>query len=467
MPGLFDTLNLGTRAMQAQQAGVTISGQNLANANNPAYSRQRVDFQTSDAVSTPSGVFGTGVQIAGVQQIRDSLLDAQIRDENSVGGFWTSSQGALENAQTQLGQFLDTSSTDGTSIGGLAGQLNGLFSSFQGLESDASSMTQRQAIITQAQNLAGSFNQISTRLSAVNRTLNSSIGDDVTSANQLLSDIAQLNADITRTELSTQGTANDLRDLRQQKLESLAQLTNLQTSTGTDGSLSISIGGVTMVSGGKLSDTLQTYDPGNGQLQLRAAIAGTSLSLTGGSLAGAIQTRDGALADLRNGIDSLASELITQVNSVYSAGYDLHGNTGASFFTGTNAATIGVNASLRDPSLLQAAGAPGAPLDNTVVTALANLGQQPDAALGDQNFTVAYASMVAALGNSLANANDQVASQSSVESMLSNQRDSVSGVSMEEELTNLMMFQKAYQASAQIISTVNLMLQTVVTMKSS
>src|SRR5579862_2527336 len=271
MPGLFDTLNLATRSMQAQQAGVTITGQNLANVNNPAYSRQRVNFQTSDPVPINGALLGTGVQVVGIQQVRDSLLDNQIRDEGSVGGFWTATQSALENTQTQLGEFLNgsTASTDGTSstssstsAQGLSTQLNSLFSAFQSVATDPTSLSQRQVLVSQAQSLASSFNQVSTRLTAVNNNLNTSISNDVTSANQLLSDIAGLNADIARTEAATGGTANDLRDQRQQKLESLAQFTNLQTSTAADGSLTVSIGGVAMVSGGKLTDTLQTYDSG-------------------------------------------------------------------------------------------------------------------------------------------------------------------------------------------------------------
>jgi flagellar hook-associated protein 1 FlgK len=477
MPGLFDTLNLATRAMQAQQAGVTVTGQNLANANNPAYSRQRVNLQTSDPVNLVGGILGTGVQVAGIQQIRDSLLDGQITDESSVGGYWTASQNALDNTQTQLGEFLGGSaaaangaSTTSNSTGaqGLSTQLDNLFSAFQAVATDPTSLSQRQVLVSQAQSLASSFNQISSRLAGVNKDLNTSISTDVQSANQLLSDIAGLNQDIARTESATGSTANDLRDLRQQKLESLSQLTNFQSGTAADGSLTITIGGVNMVSGAKLNDTLQAYDPGNGQLQIRAATAGTSLTLTGGSIAGAIDTRDGALANLRSGLDSLAGQLISNVNSVYSAGFDLNGKTGANFFTGTDAATIGVNSDLStDPSQVQAAGVAGATGDNTVALSLAQLSQQTDAALGNQTFDGAYGKMVADLGNSLSNANDQVANHDSVASMLSRQRDSVSGVSTEEELTNLMTFQRAYQASAQIISTVNMMLQTVVSMKSS
>src|SRR5579883_417902 len=477
MPGLFDTLNLAMRSMQAQQTGVTITGQNLANANNPAYSRQRVNFQTSDPTPTQGAVLGTGVQVAGIQQIRDLLLDNQLRDEGSAGSFWTTTQGALENTQTQLGEFINGSAASAngasgtnsaTSAQGLSTQLNNLFSAFQAVATDPASLAQRQNLVSQAQSLASAFNQVSSRLAGVNSNLNSSITSDVGSANQLLSDIAGLNADIARTESATGASANDLRDVRQQKLESLAKFANVATSTAADGSLTVSIGGIAMVTGTKLTDTLQTYDAGGGQLQVRAATAGTSITLTGGSIAAEIQTRDGALATLRTGLDSLASQLITQVNGVYTAGYDLNGNTGANFFTGTNASDIGVNSNLgNDPSQVQAAGIAGAKGENAVALALARLSQTPNAALGNLTLGDAYSHLVTNLGNSLANANEQVANQDSVTSMLTQQRDSISGVSMEEELTNLMTFQKAYQASAQIVSTINLMLQTLVNMKST
>jgi flagellar hook-associated protein 1 len=475
MPGLFDTLSLATRAMQAQQVGVSVTGQNLANVNNPAYARQRVNFQTSDAVPLANGVQGTGVQVAGIQSIRDNLLDVQIRDEGSVGAFWTTSQSALQNTQTELGEFLNgtASGTDGTSgasstsgAQGLSTQLSGLFSAFQSVATDPTSLPQRQDLVSQAQKLAGSFNQVAARLSAVNNNLNTSVSTDVDSANKLLSDIASLNVDVAQTEVATGSTANDLRDLRQQKIENLAQLANLQTSTASDGSLTVTIGGVAMVSGGKLTDTLQAYDPGNGQLQIRAATLGTALTLTGGSIAGAIDTRDGAVANLRSGLDALASQVITQVNSVYSTGYDLNGNTGASFFSGSDAATMSVNPNLsNDPSLVQAAGVSGAAGDGSIALSVARLAKQANATLNNQTFGNAYGQMVTNLGNALSGVNDQVANHGVVTSMLAKQRDSVSGVSMEEEMTNLMTFQKAYQASAQIISTVNAMLDVLVNLK--
>lgn len=473
MLGLFNTLNLGTRALQADETSLEVTGQNLSNINNPAYARQRAEIQTSPPTPTVYGYQGTGVQVTGIQQLRNPILDGQIRDESSVGGYWNAQQSALTDAQTQLGEFLNlnsassTGSTGSTGAGSsLSDELNNFFNAFQNVATSPTDLGQRQALISQAQTLAGSLNQASQNLSSLNSDLNTSVSNDVNSANQLLSNIATLNTQISRATVSG-GNANDLNDLREQDLEKLAGLTNIQTTANSDGTVSISVDGQQLVSGQQVVNTLQTYDAGGGQLKVQTATGGTPLTLTGGSIQGTIDARDGALQTLRSNLDTLASSLISQVNSVYSKGYDLNGNTGANFFTGTNAATISVNAALQNnPSALQAAGTANAPGDNSVALALAQLGQQPVAALNNQTFSATFAQDVGSFGNALSNANNQVSQYTSVNTMLQNQRASVSGVSMEEEMSNLLTYQEAYQASAKIITAVDQMLQTVVNMKS-
>lgn len=454
--------------MAAQQVAVEVAGHNLANANNPAYARQRVQIQTSPPTPTSAGMEGTGVQVASVQQVRDQFLDSQIRSEASVGGYWNSQQGALQNAQTQLDEFLNLSSTDGASGGtaGLSGQLNNLFSAFQAVATSSTDPSARLSLVNAAQTLASGFNQASQNLSSLNGLLNNSISNDVASANQLLSDIAGLNDQIARAAASG-GNANDLMDSREQDLENLSKLANIQTAANSDGTVSVSIGGQQLVTGNKLTDTLATYNPGDGNLLVQTATSATPLTLSGGSIQGTIDARDGALATLRNSLDKMASSLVTQVNGIYKNGYDLNGNSGANFFTGGDAATIGVNPALvTDPSQIQAAGVANAAGDNSIALQLAQLGQQSIAALNNQSFSGAYAQDVQNFGNALSNANDQVSNYNSVNTMLLNQRDSVSGVSLEEETTNLITFQKAYQASAKIITTVDQMLQTVINLKS-
>jgi flagellar hook-associated protein 1 FlgK len=200
-------------------------------------------------------------------------------------------------------------------------------------------------------------------------------------------------------------------------------------------------------------------------LLVRTTTAGAPLTLTGGSIAGTIDARDGALNSLQDGINSLATQLISQVNTVYNPGYDLNGNTGANFLTGTNATNIGVNTTLaNDPSSLQASGSAGAAGDNQVALALAQMADTSQADLGNQTFSESYNSTITALGSSLNTVNTQLTDQQSVQTMLQNERSSVSGVSIDEEMTNLITYQRAYQASAELVTTVNQMLSSLVTL---
>jgi flagellar hook-associated protein 1 FlgK len=471
MPGLFGMLEVGSRALQAQQQGVAVAGQNLANVNNPAYARQRLTLQTSAPILTGLGPVGTGVDAVAITQLRDALLDGQIRGETSVMGFLQSQQTALQYATAGLGEKLTGSaSTGGTSSvgssGGLADDLTGLFNAFQGLTTAPASLTNRQVVISQAQQLASQFNQVDQRLAAVNGQLNQSVQTDVSSANQLLSGIAGLNQQITASEAASGGTANDLRDLRQQKIEQLAKLLNFQTATTPDGAVNLSVDGNLLVAGNNLEDTLQAYDAGGGQLLVRTANSGTPLALTGGSIQGTITARDGALQSLRTGLNNLATQLISQVNTVYRAGYDLNGNTNADFFTGTNAANIGVNATLvGDPSQLQASGVLGAPGDSQIALALAQPAGAKQAGLGNQTFSESYTGVITDLGFSLAAVNSQQSDQQVVQNMLQAQRSSVSGVSLDEEMVDLVKYQRAFQASAHLVSTIDQMLDVVMNLK--
>jgi flagellar hook-associated protein 1 FlgK len=464
MLGLFGTLNLGTRALQAQRTAVEVAGQNLANVNNPAYSRQRVQIESSIALPSSVGPQGTGADAIAIQQIRDFLLDGQMQNELSVGGYWESQQRALQYAQVGLGEIITSSTSDSTGTG-LSAELNRLFAAFSSVSNDPGLESERGMLINHAQTLASRLNQTAARLDDLRSTLDSSLRTDVDSANKLLAEIAKLNDRIAVSEMPNGGTANDLRDLRQQKVEELSKLINIETSSDSSGSLNISVNGNMVLSGHNVVENFETYDAGGGQMLVRLS-NGTPLTPTSGAMQGKIDVRDGTLASMRSDLDALASELITQVNTVHSAGFALDGTTGANFFTGTNAANIGVNADLvEDPNLIQAAGVAGASGDGAVAAALASLGGTSQAALGNQTFSERYSGVVAKLGYALEGANEQVADHEAVKSLLTQQRASVSGVSIDEEMSDLIRFQKAYEASAKLISTVDEMLDTILSLK--
>ena len=474
MLGLFGTLNMAARSLQTQMTGVEVTGQNLANVNTTGYSRQRVQISASPDLITSIGPEGTGANATAIQQIVSNLLNNQIQSQSSSTGYWNSQQTALQGAQNALDEFLSgsgaTSSASGansnTTSTGLSTQLSSFFSAFSALASSASD-SNKQAAVGAGQQLATTFNNLNTQFGNLRTSLNNSLNNDVSSANKLLTDIASLNKEISTAEFGG-GNANDLRDEREQDLENLSQLTNITTSSGTNGAVNVTIGGQALVSGNSVSDTLQTYDAGSGQLLVRTTTGGVNLTLTGGSMQGTIDARDGTLATMQNGINTLASTLITQVNAIHNSGYNSAGGTGNTFFTGTNAATMGVNATLvNNASLLQISSSSTTTGDTSLALQISQLASSAQSALNNQTFSGSYDATVAGLGNALNTANTQVTDQTAVSTMLATQRSSVSGVNVDEEMTNMMTFQRAYQASAQVVTTVNTMLGDLLGMKTS
>jgi flagellar hook-associated protein 1 FlgK len=467
MLGLFGTLDLGSNALSVQEEAMEVTGQNLANVNTTGYARQQLVTQAATPLQTSIGQEGTGVEATGISQSVDSLLDSQIQSETSVSGSLNAQQQALQNAETSLNEQIANTSNGTSSPSGLTADLSSLFSSFQSLSTDPANLSERQSVVASAQQLSTEFNQVSSQLGTVNDQLNQSIQSGVTSANQDLTQIASLNQQIIQAQADG-GSANDLDDEREQAIDDLAKYANATATAQSNGAVNINIGGVTMVSGGTATDSLETYDSGGGQLLIKAQNAGTPLTLSSGSIEGNITTRDGALATLQTSVNTLASQLITQVNGIYSSGYDLNGNTGADFFTGTDASDIGVNSALaNDPSQLQASGTAGATGDNTVVLALAQLANTNIAGLSNQTFSQSWAQTVGNLGDTISAVNDLVNNSSSTTQMLTSQWNSESGVSIDTEMTNLMQYEKSYEASAQLITTLNEMLQDLVDMKTT
>lgn len=360
---------MGARSLSAQQTGAEVTGHNIANANNTAYSRQRVTLAASQDLPTAIGNEGTGVDAVQIQQLRDGLLDGQITTETSVTGSLNTQQSALKQAEAALGQSLDSSAskTDASSGADATGSEHGLgdamssfFTEVQNLANDPSSLTQRQTLLQQAAALATRFNQVDSQIGSVQNGLDQKLSTDVDKANGLLTDIADLNQQIAQATLKG-GNPNDLVDTRQSKIEELSGLIKVDVVQGDNNTTNISVGGVQLVSGSSVEDTLETYQSASGQpLLVRAKTSQTALSPSGGSIEGAITARDGAVQSARDGINNLASSLITQINTIHSSGYSLTNSTGADFFSGTTAADIAVNSNLVDnPALVQASGASG------------------------------------------------------------------------------------------------------------
>jgi flagellar hook-associated protein 1 FlgK len=348
----------------------------------------------------------------------------------------------------------------------LAAGLTDFFNSFASLAAQPASMPEREITLRRAAALAAQFPALDNRLSTLGTQLDESLDTDLKSANALLSDIARLNGQISRTEAVSGGSANDLRDQRQAKLESLSEVIGFDSIEASDGSVGIVVGGVSLVTSDVREKTLETFTNVTGDRMIRASGTTDALVITSGRVHGTLDARDGGLKNLRSGINDLAKSLIDEVNALHTAGFALDGSTGRAFFLGSSAADIRVNQALLDnPSSLQVSGSATARGDNRVAKALSQLGNQPIAALDGQTLGNAYNRIVGRLGEDLSSVNQQLADQKVVAELLKGQRDSVSGVSIDEEMADLTRFQRGYQASAKLINTIDEMMDTTLSLK--
>jgi flagellar hook-associated protein 1 FlgK len=378
----------------------------------------------------------------------------------------------LQYAQADLGQQIDqrasgaegAAAASGIGQHGIGDAMNDLFNSFQALSLQPSSTTQRDIVLTKATQLAERFQATDDRLAALNTSLNTSVETEVSGANQILSEIAQLNQKIVRAEMGSDGVANDLRDARQAKLEELGKVVKFDTSEGAAGSVNVSIGGVLMVDSTEVAETLETYDV-SGKTMVRAASTDTPLNITSGRIHGFIEARGNSIQALRDNLSSLASTVITEVNRLHETGFGKDGSTGLAFFSGANASDITVNSALTADKIA-ASDTVGEVGNNKIILALAQLKEAPQSALSSQTMSQNYSRVVANLGSDLDMVNQGVSDQAAVSNMVGTQRDSISGVSMDEEMTDLLKFQRAYQASAKIVSVIDEMLQSVINMRS-
>ena len=467
MSGLFGALSNGIKALNAQSRAVETAGRNLANVNNPNYARQRIVYGDRGTVKTPLGAQSLGIEAKQVQQLRDFLLDRQVVRETSLKSSYETQQAAYQKAQAGLGQTIDrageAASTGAAGSGsGIGESLSDFFNAFQSFAARPTDPGEKQTLIQKTGVLTDRIQITDARLAEVQSDLTYQAGNDVDDANRILSSIAELNAQIGRFEINAPGTAVDLRDQRQAQLEELATKISFETQPDPAGSGQIQVFSRDGSGNPVMLVNLATV---TGPLALSGATVtggspATALDLSGGSIRGAIIARDTGVQELRDNLDALASQIVTSVNTAYSP-------SGGNFFNpaGVTAATIslasGVNA-----STLKATTPAGAAGDNDVATAVANLANRVFSVSGgddiDGTFSQHYATTVSNFGQTLSTANARVAEQTNIETLVRGQRDGMSGVSLDEEMTDLMKYQRSFQASSRVIQVIDELLDTIV-----
>jgi len=521
------SLEIGIRAVRTQRQALHVIGHNIANVNTPGFSRQRAILATT----LPQGSMGTGVKVERVERLRDEVIDFYIREENPTLARWKAKLEILEGLEILFNEPSDNS------IGKI---LNDFWDSWADLANNPESGAARANVKEQGEALCEAFRSLYQNLKNLQVKIDEEIKTEVDQVNSIINQIAHLNEEIEKIELGGRAQANDLRDKRDLLLDELSQLINFKYQEMEDNTLRISVYGQLLVSKTTVSPFLAEAGE-NGFLEIKWKDSGEKVVITNGKLKGLLEARDEVIPAFLEQLDTLASTLIEQVNSLHRQGMGLNGTeevvgwkdftgtlasdgsfeingvvinvaagddldaviakinaqapatgveakregdrlvlmpyslnpqpvkiTGdpdgimleefgilANFFKGKGAEDIDIDDAIKEDLSKIAASSSGAPGDNNNALLILAL---KDALLfegGTSTFSDYYGKMIANLGVQTKQTSGLKENQEVLLTQLENRRQSICGVSLDEEATNMILFQQAYRAAVYFLQVVN------------
>jgi flagellar hook-associated protein 1 len=440
MAGLSGTLQIAKNTLLNQQILIQTATHNIANADNKAYARQRVSLATNIPYRIQAGWIGTGAMVEKISQVRDEYIEQQLMTSLSRESDYRTRSSYLE----QIGTYLMDDGEVGISM-----RLRDFWDSWDSLSQNPPGLTEREQVITNANNLVETIRQNSSDLETLSRNIQNETGSTVDTINTLVSQIASYNQEIMSLEV-TGKNANDLRDARYQTLLDLTEMLQVSYREETDGSLTLD------VSDGAATINLVSHQH-EGQLHYSSAtqlvsytdaggstITPASNSLSGGSLNGLLIAREKTQV-YQDRLNTFTAELITQVNSA-------HGTQPV--FDGTSAADILVNAAFQTAATVNA--------DQAL--AISELQHTRFAALDSSRFVEYLGAIQQQIGLEQADSASRADFNEALSLQLESLQQSTSGVSIDEEMIDLIKFQQVYQAAAKVVSVTHGLLTSVIDM---
>lgn len=457
MGGLNAALNSGRTSLQTNQKAIEITGLNIANVNTEGYSRQSPHLTPYPALNFGDFFIGTGVTVGSVKRSHDVFLDGQIKDKSAEFG--------LENGMVNTLAELERSVGIGDSS--LSGEFDQFFDAWRQLSTNPGGEIERQQVLQRGELLGNAFVNTYNETQQVVKNINNTVVSKIDGVNLVVDEIAQLNSRISAIEMSGQD-ANSDRDRRDMLLKSLSESIGARSFETSVGTVSVQLAnGMPLVEGDKATHIVGVYSGTDVNLELDFGTTQIPLDRTamGGEFRGLYEVRDVTIPDVVNRLDQLAYTFATEINTQHQLGTDLNGAAGQDFFV-TPAAVAGTSASLTmniTTTSEIAAGTSSAPGDNTNALAILQLEQQQT--LGNDTFVSYYGKIAATVG--VEAARNRQAQQGFEDSLiqLQNMRDGIDGVSLDEEMINLLQYQKGFEASAKFLSTVDEMMNTLLTLK--
>jgi flagellar hook-associated protein 1 FlgK len=463
----FMGLNTALRGVIAQQAAMDTTGHNISNLSTDGYTRQRAEMTASPAWSNASAVsqvspgqMGTGVEVLRIERLRDQFIDTNVRQQF----------GRQSDQQTLVDQLSQVESAfQEPGDNGIKALVDKFFTAMNAVSANASSSSARQAFAEAANNLAAGFNQVSSDLQNVAAQSDARLNQTVTDINSITSRIAALNVEVHKA-IDRGEQPNDLLDERDRLMDDLSKKVNFTSSTNAFGEVTITFGTAVPI---LLVDPLSPGGANNiSRAQLDTAFGNGDL--TSGQAHADEQLWDpatGIIPGYLTQLDTLVGDFVTGINAAHGAGFDLNGNPGSTIFdpAGVTAATIRLdplNNIRTNPSLIAAASSwagGGEPSNGANLANMADVVRNTaQAGLGGVTWESFYSSTIASVGSTTASAQRGADNADVLVEMATGRRDSVSGVSLDEEMSNMMRFQHAYGASARVMTTMDEALDTLI-----
>jgi flagellar hook-associated protein 1 FlgK len=462
MGSSFGSISTALSSLYSQRRALDVTGQNIANANTDGYSRQRVEMRAATATPVPalfsvSDGLGAGVSVSDVARLRDGFLEARGRAEHATGAYLTARQEVYGRIENTFAEPSDTA---------IASQLDDFWSGWSEVAGHASNTAVRTQLLERGQVVADGLRAAYQPLDTQWNTRRTQLDAYTTDVNSSADAVALLNQTIVQQRAAGLPTG-ELEDERDLRLMELAELTGATTLSRPDGRVDVYVGGSALVSGGVARHLVAV---GSRQLDTQADdrvhfrwgdADGLPAAVTGGRLAAALDILGEVIPRYADGLDAVAVRLAERVNEAHTAGYPMDGTDLAGDFFTSSSTMLGITArtitvAITDPRQLGVAGVPGS-ADGANAAALAELGKLADGP------DAVYRGLVVGLGVAAQAAQRRADIQTRVAADIDVLRSADAGVNLDEEMTNMIVFQRAYEAASRVLTTVDEMLEVLIT----
>jgi len=330
MSSIFAIFDIGVRAMYAQQIALQVTGQNISNANNENYVRQRAELKEATPFNSVPGQLGSGVTINQIIRIKDDFTDYQIQKENQNFGYLQEKSNILQQLENIFNE---------PSENGINSVISGFYDSLHDLANYPENFSSRVMVREQGLTLCDSFNHTIDKIKELKSNLNESIAYKVSEINSITADIADLNNQIARAEVGGIQNANDLRNQRDALVRALSQMGDIFVQEGNDNLLYVQLGDTILVSGVHQIQ-LKTQTDSQNNLRIVSGDSNKTVKISNGSLKALFDTRDDVLNKYIDDLDTLARSIITELNKVHIGGIGLTMYQSATAENGAVASTV-------------------------------------------------------------------------------------------------------------------------------